>query len=105
QRHRLCPRKSRALALRVIRTFLPRVEGIEALFRLSGGAQIFPVHVQAVRTAVYLGCAQRDQMHERPLETTGREVLVQRVHGGVDTGRDSPKNSIEPSSVVLILSC
>src|SRR5260370_21345978 len=46
--------------IRVIGRLLPSVKSIQSLLILAGGAQVFPVHVNAERTSVDLRSAQAD---------------------------------------------
>ena len=67
-RHRFGPLECRAFAIREERRFAPRIQRVDALFRLAGEARVLRVHVDAIGTAVDLRGADLDELEQRPLE-------------------------------------
>lgn len=57
--------------------------------RLPDGAQVFPVHVQAIGATVDLGGAQLNEVHQRLLQPAAMQVLFQAEHGLVCLRRGS----------------
>ena len=58
ERHRLRPLEGRAFPRGIVRILAPGVERVEALLILTDRAEILPVHVETVGTAVHLRGAQ-----------------------------------------------
>src|SRR6185437_4996623 len=62
------PGQGGAFAVGVERAFAPGIQRVEPLLALTDGAQIFPVHVDAVGAAVDLRGAQLDEMEQGLLQ-------------------------------------
>src|SRR6516225_4161501 len=65
QGHRLGPGKGGALALAVVRRFMPCVQQIEALLRLATSARFARMHMDAIGATIDLRSAGLDQIDQR----------------------------------------
>jgi L-asparagine oxygenase len=87
-RHGFRPRQRGAFALGVERRFAPRVQRVEPLLGLADGAQVFPMHVYAVRAAIDLRHAQLDQVEQLRVEAGLTQIVFQSQHGLHSAGTD-----------------
>jgi len=101
ERDGLGPGQRGALALGVERRLGPGGEDVEALFALAGGARILAVHVQAVGTAVELGCPHLDQLEEQRFEAARVGIALKAEHRIQRSGCHAPV--IQPALHDLLL--